>query len=116
MPPKTWSEGRFGSPAQAVGAGSPILGIRLFCRYRIFRFLHQRSMCSIFSMFCWCRETSSREQISLSLCSARFRIISSVTAQQQHQQQQQQQQQARNFFCCPTRGNKNFCTNQNQMI
>ena len=49
---------------------------------RILRSLHHLSRCSIFSMSCWCRETSSREKISQSLCSARRRTISSVTGRQ----------------------------------
>lgn len=57
----------------------PIFPMRLFWRYRIFKSRHHLSICSSLSISCWCKESSSREKITQSLCSA-FRLIrSSVT-------------------------------------
>lgn len=58
---------------------SPILAIRFDWRSKIRRSRHQFCKCSIFSMFSWCNESSSRVLIRSSLCSDFLRTRSSVT-------------------------------------
>ena len=58
----------------------PIFGIKLDCRRRIFSSRHQFWIYSIFSIFSWCSESSSRLKMSNSLCSDFFRMSFSVTA------------------------------------
>ena len=57
----------------------PIFGIRFDWRSKILSSRHQSWTCSIFSIFSWCNETSSRVKMSSSLCSDFFLKSCSVT-------------------------------------
>lgn len=61
---------------------TPIFDMRLDCKSKILRSLHQFCRCSIFSMSSWCKESSSRVDMTHSLCSLLLRTNSSVTETQ----------------------------------